>query len=172
MLWGGWSFIVTFVLLCVVGVSYGYVSNHGFMSWLPRLILLSAICAMMSGFGVLFVLGARTAALFLDVDVDGFRFDFGDRRPWTGLWMDPGLQFQLVTFFSAGGNPSSFLAWGGSNKRAYLTEEAFSEVVKQATANGLRLIESRPARNPSAAPTTFSRQEPFDSQDLQARTKG
>jgi hypothetical protein len=149
--------VILFSIFGLVVIGYGYYSHHGFVDWIPSLVLLVGVCAMMIVSGTMFILAARTVALFLDADSRGFCFDFGDSRPWKGSWDDPRLRLQVVRFDPIGDRPPTILAAGGSMRRAYLTEEAFDELIRLAKASGLRTTEARPARNPSALVITISR---------------
>ena len=157
VLWAGRGLVVVFIIVGVVGLSYGYYSHHGFSDWIPGLGLLVAVCVMMIGFGTLFIRTARTVASTVDVDARGFAFDFGDGRPWKGAWSDPRLRLQVVRFTETDGGHPSLLAAGSSSERAYLTPEALAELVRQASSSGLRIVETEAPRNPFATILTFSR---------------
>jgi hypothetical protein len=156
VLWAGRGLVVAFSIFLPAELAYGSYIHHGFANWIPGIVLLLAITSMMIVFGTLFIRTARTVAMSVEVDAQGFRFDFGDSRPWRGAWSDPRLRLQLVKFSPTDGTPSSILAAGNSAQRAYLTPEAFDELVRQASANGLRAVQTRPASNPSALLTTIS----------------
>jgi len=156
-LWVGWGMVIIFVGLGVVGVSYGYYSYHGFASWVPGLALLLAIVAMFTVFGLFFARASRSVAQSLEVDARGFRFEFGDKRPWSGSWNDPRLRLQIVRFNPTDGSPPYIVAFGGRSSRAFLTQEGYLEMQRQIIANGLRMVDGPSQRNPTAVLTTVSK---------------
>jgi hypothetical protein len=156
VLWVGRGMIVAFSVVLPAELIYGYYAHHGFTNWIPGIVLLLAIASMMIAAGTVCIRTARTVAMSVEVDAQGFQFDFGDSRPWRAEWRDPRLRLQLVKFSPTDGTPPSILAAGSSAQRAYLTPEAFDELVRQASANGLRAVQTRPATSPSAVLTTIS----------------
>ena len=155
--WGGAACIVVFAINGVVDVGSDYYVHRGFAGRLPNLALEIAIAVMFVGFGAALIRSSRCLARFLDVDSRGFEFEFGDRRPWRGMWADPGLRLQVAKVPSPDGAPPYWVAVGGSTRRACLTESAFLELVREAQSSGIRAIESRLPRNPEATIFTFTR---------------
>ncbi len=147
ILWAGVAFLVVFPTLGVVGIVYGYTTEHGFAGWVPRLLLGVGMIVMFTGFGALFVRTSRCVAESVEVDQRGFRFDFGRRGSWVGTWGDPRLRLQVAKVMRADGRAESILLYESGFRRAYLTVEAYAELARQAQGNGLQVSESPSPRS-------------------------
>jgi len=155
--WAGLGFLIVFPIVGAAGIGYGLYTHPGLTGWMPSFAVLLGLTIMFTAFGALFLRGSRCVAVGLDVDGEGFSFDFGRGQPWAKSWSDPGLRLQVATLIRADGTWAYVLLSEGPFRRAFVTPEAYADFTKYAQGFGLRMSSRTSRRSPALVLTSITR---------------